>query len=169
MKEKFSLEAMLAANKNRWDVSQEGLEMIRTSLCKIRENRVEGMTLIELLICVVIIGALCTIAYPSYHIHVLQSHRTTALANIAMVQLELEREYTTSYLVAADTVLTDGECDFCTLDSDRFEIAISATESTYTITATALGSQLKDRCNGALYSELSINQLGEMVPEDCWP
>ncbi|KGY12591.1 fimbrial protein [Vibrio tubiashii] len=143
--------------------------MIRTSLCKTRENRVEGMTLIELLICVVIIGALCTIAYPSYQIHVLQSHRTAALANLAMVQLELERVFTTNYQTAVGSVLPDGKCDFCTLDGDRFEISISATESTYTITATALGPQLKDRCNGTLYSELSINQLGEMVPEDCWP
>lgn len=142
--------------------------MIRTSLCKVRENRVEGMTLIELLICVVIIGLLCTIAYPSYQAHVLKSHRTTALANIAMVQLELEREYTTSYQVAAETVLAGGECNFCTHDNQHFEVSISATESTYTITATAQGTQLKDRCSGAQYSELSINQFGEMTPEDCW-
>lgn len=142
--------------------------MIRRSLCKVRENRVEGMTLVELLLTIAIVTLLCTIAYPSYQAHVLQSHRTTALANIAMVQLELEREYTTSYQVAADIVLTDGECDFCTHDGDQFEMSISATESTYTITAAAQGSQLKDRCNGELYSQLSINQLGEMTPENCW-
>jgi len=142
--------------------------MVRRILCKSRKNRLEAMTLVELLLTVAIISILAAIAYPSYQDHSLKAHRTTAFADMAKIQIELERQYQTSYQSAASTVLSGGVCSFCTIDRAQFAIVISASESSYTIKAQPLGSQRNDRCSGNSYHQLTVNQLGEMQPESCW-
>ncbi|OAJ92848.1 type IV pilin protein [Vibrio bivalvicida] len=142
--------------------------MIRKILCNSRKNKLEAMTLIELLLTVAIISILAAVAYPSYQSHSLKAHRTTAIADMVKIQLELERQYQASYQSAASSVLYGGVCSFCILDSAQFGITISASKSSYTIKAQPLGSQLNDRCGGNSYNQLTLNQLGEMQPESCW-
>lgn len=58
--------------------------MIRIYRCNSYKIRLGGMTLIELLIAVVIVGIISAIAYPSYTNHVIKSHRTVALSDISL-------------------------------------------------------------------------------------
>ncbi|EPE2688250.1 type IV pilin protein, partial [Vibrio alginolyticus] len=71
--------------------------MIRISRCNGYKKGLRGMTLIELLIAVVIVGIIAAVAYPSYTNHVIKSHRTVALSDLSRIQLELETSYDGGY------------------------------------------------------------------------
>lgn len=142
--------------------------MIRKKLCNSRKYRLKAMTLVELMLALAIISIVAAIAYPSYQSHLLRAHRTAALADLAKIQIELEQHYSGSYQSAATSVLSGGVCSFCTVDSEHFTVSISATASAYTIKAEPIGPQLKDQCSNNHYSQLTINQTGEMTPPNCW-
>lgn len=142
--------------------------MIRENNCKLRNKKVRGMTLIELMLVVAIIAILASIAYPSYQRHLLKAHRITVLGDLAKIQLELERHYNGSYASAAQAVLPGGVCHFCTRDQRQFELSVSSALTSYTITATVKGSQTGDKCKGSSYSELTLNSIGQHTPNNCW-
>ena len=74
--------------------------MIRRNICNNNNLSIKGMTLIELLIAVAIVGILGAIAYPSYTNHVIKAHRVTAMADMTKIQLEMETLYTGSYVLS---------------------------------------------------------------------
>ncbi|KIF46264.1 fimbrial protein [Vibrio owensii 47666-1] len=110
--------------------------MIRISRCNGYNRRLRGMTLIELLIAVVIVGIIAAIAYPSYSNHAITAHRTVALSDISRIQLELETTYNGGYDWSG--IISGGSCTICDSDADRFSFSIaSSATAAYTITATA--------------------------------
>lgn len=73
------------------------MEMIRKIFCKPSVSQQQGMTLIELMIAVVIVGVLASIAYPAYTNYVKEGHRKQAMADMAKIQLYLEEKYQNGY------------------------------------------------------------------------
>jgi type IV pilus assembly protein PilE len=111
-------------------------------------NRQQGVTLIELMVVVMIIGILAGIAYPGYRAQVMRSHRSDAKIALERLAQSLERCYTNSTprtydgcaplaAVAADTAVSDN--GYYSID---FPADPDAT--TFTLRATAIGGQLKD-------------------------
>ncbi|ATC56970.1 prepilin-type N-terminal cleavage/methylation domain-containing protein [Vibrio anguillarum] len=142
--------------------------MIRNSKCNNHNRRSFGMTLIELLIAVVIIGVLSAIAYPSYTKHVLKGHRTIALADMGRIQLELEHHYDKGY--DWSRIISGGNCVICESDAERYQFSVaSSATSSYTITATAQSTrgQDKDEC---LTSDkvMTLKSTNESAPSACW-
>jgi len=60
-------------------------------------RRQSAFTLVEMMITVGVVGALATIAIPSYQGYVEQSKRTRAITDIATISLYLERYYTVNF------------------------------------------------------------------------
>lgn len=142
-----------------------------------------GVTLIELMIVLLIVGILASIAVPSYRQHVLRSHRVeaqTALMNLAAAQ---ERHYLACDTYAdalegaADVACDDGrglgfgdfdeDADGLQTSNGRYTLAIDdADAESYTATATARGGQADD----ADCSTLSIDATGRRGAESaaCW-
>lgn len=117
-------------------------------------KKVKGFTLIELLIAVAIVGILAAIALPNYFEHILRSNRAKAQACMSEHAQFMERYYTTNMTyVGANPVLG------CTTESGldgRYTIALrDVGPRTYTVTATAIGAQVKDQCGN-----LSLDQIG---------
>ena len=86
-------------------MKREQLGMIRIYRCNSYKIRLGGMTLIELLIAVVIVGIIAAVAYPSYTNHVLKSHRTVALSDLSRIQLELETSYGIIYTICIQNLI----------------------------------------------------------------
>ncbi|WP_172953560.1 type IV pilin protein [Vibrio salilacus] len=126
------------------------------------------MTLIELVIVVAIISLLAAIAYPNYQRYLLRGQRTAALADLALIQLEVERNYQTSYLQASEGVITQGHCNGCQSSPQQYTLSLSATEDDYIISATPIGIQRNDRCAELSYQQLSLDHAGNQQPAKCW-
>lgn len=124
-----------------------------------------GFTLIEIMIVVAIIAILASIALPSYQQHILVTNRASAKACMSEFAQAYERRYTTNMSYeGADIVLgcqTEGSLD------DRYTITAANTATTFTITATPIGAQVKDTSCGTL----TLNQVGAKSASgsgSCW-
>ncbi|HDG1724963.1 TPA: type IV pilin protein [Vibrio cholerae] len=146
------------------------MEMIRKIFCKPSVSQQQGMTLIELMIAVVIVGILASIAYPAYTNYVKEGHRKQAMADMAKIQLYLEEKYQNGY-TATGIVDAQKVCNsFCSVDSDRYKIVVETAATSYAITATPQSSkgQNSDQCGGNTYSSLTLNEKGVTSPIGCW-
>ncbi|EGQ8391210.1 type IV pilin protein [Vibrio cholerae] len=146
------------------------MEMIRKIFCKPSVSQQQGMTLIELMIAVVIVGVLASIAYPAYTNYVKEGHRKQAMADMAKIQLYLEEKYQNGY-TATGIVDAQKVCNsFCSVDSDRYKIVVETAATSYAITATPQSSkgQNSDKCGGSTYTSLTLNEKGVTSPIGCW-
>jgi type IV pilus assembly protein PilE len=103
-------------------------------------NRQQGVTLMELMVVMVVIGILAAIAYPSYRAQVMRSHRSDAKIGLERLAQTLERCYTNAmpktYVgCVASPVATE---------NNYYTIAITPTATSFSLTATALAGQLDD-------------------------
>ncbi|TXH69559.1 MAG: type IV pilin protein [Thiothrix sp.] len=108
----------------------------------------QGFTLIELMVVVAIVGILAAIAYPSYMDSVMKSRRGAAKACLSEYAHFMERFYTTNLAYDKNTAGVNLAVPTlaCTTEgriNQYYTFAISnLTRSTFTATATPIGSQL---------------------------
>jgi len=130
-----------------------------------KRTRVRGITLIELMFVLVIVAILVALAYPSYVEYVRKGKRGDAqhlLLNWAVNQ-EIFRSNNTAYAPGNSVALPAPTGDNYTYGASD----VSAT--TYTLTATATGDQLKDEArDGTNCRVLTVNQAGAKGPAACW-
>lgn len=129
------------------------------------KNNSKGITLLELMITVAIVAILASIAYPSYSDYVRHSRRSEAIETLLSTQMRQE-EYRVINRVYANTSqigLTNG--DYYNFAASA---AVSAGIATYTLTATATGSQVGD-AEGGVACNLTITNQNVKGPNDaCW-
>ena len=131
-----------------------------------------GFTLMELMIVVAIIAIIASIALPSYADHMRKARRSAAqglmldTTNRETQYILDKRQYTNSF-ANISTTRDDYDCTtVATKCSNSFydvTIAVNnaATPPTFTITATAKGSQTKD-------GNLTLDSTNAKTPSDKW-
>ena len=139
-------------------------------------SRERGVTLIELMIAVAIVGILASIAYPSYAKYVLRSHRTAAKTALHDLASRQERFFTTNnaygttlaalgYPAGASVPVPDAA-------SHYYDLSINAvTATTYAIQAVPAGSQANDaECGTFTLDQLGNQGLsgGTSSAQTCW-
>ena len=122
----------------------------------------KGFSLVELMIVVAVIAILIGLALPSYTGYVRKANRGEAqqlLMNWANNQ-EIWRANDLDY--ASDTEIVPPS-------HAKYTLSLSnGSATTYTLTATALGDQLKDKEQGDPCSPMALNQANLKTPDKCW-
>jgi len=131
-------------------------------------NRVRsrGLTLLELMITIAIIGILAAIAYPSYISQVRKSHRSDAKSNLLTLSQKMERLMSEQGSYEPATT-TPGFYPSVT-DGGYYALSLAATATTFTVTATPLGDQLNDSCGTYTYDDKGVKGSSGDTPANCW-
>jgi len=138
-----------------------------------------GVTLIELMIVVAIVGLLAAIAIPSYRRYVVRANRTDAKTALLQTAQALERCYTNSTPYAYDSVQCTtagtGVVFPVTVGSGTYVITHSGGRAaqTFTIIATPQGAQSTNDTECAIFQ---LTQTGAQTvtgtlnatPQRCW-
>lgn len=121
-------------------------------------TRFDGMTLIELMLVVAIIGLLATLIFPSFQSQIQSSRRGDGITQLLRLKLQQEAFRTKNISYALAKQLSLPQSDYYTFSVTN----ISAT--TYELVATAKGSQVADK----LCKTFSINQSMQKKPTTCF-
>lgn len=152
-----------------------------------KNNRIQGFTLIELMVAVVIIGILTSIAVPNYQNSVRKSRREDAKGALVSFANAMERHYTeaNTYCDAAESDQTDRSCGTASkdqgspaifpkqipLDSNTkyYDLTISSVgDREYTLMATPRsdGGQNEDECGTLTVTH--VGKKGAAKEDGCW-
>lgn len=129
----------------------------------------QGVTLMELMIVVVIIGILTAIAYPSYRQYVEKAKRNEAKAALLQIATMQERFYLQNNTYTADmTNLGFGAAGNVTSDTGDYIIDVGAADAnTYLATATyQKGGAEAGKC--ATFTIDGAGTKGSTPHNDCW-
>lgn len=138
-----------------------------------QRSRQRGVTLIELLIVVVMIGILTMIAVPTYQQSVMKSRRADARVALNTLAQRLERCYT--QFGAYDSPDCDIANGFASPDG-FYEVSFESTPTTYTVTAEPQGTQAEDSgCGSFSMTSTGVRTIdtdGDDAPDEdehhCW-
>ena len=128
----------------------------------------KGFTLVELMIVVAIVGILASVVYPSYTGFILRSDRTEAQRELMRLANLQEQLFVDSRSYSDDMNDLGQLPDPYVTPSNNYSIAatIANNGTTYVLTATAVGSQLRDTdCPTLTINE--VGQQGALLPQ-CW-
>jgi type IV pilus assembly protein PilE len=134
--------------------------------------RMRGVSLIELMTVVVVVGILSAIAIPSYTTYVLRVNRTDAKRSLLDYSSKLERCFTRGNDY---TVKEAGSADACVaLPADNAESTYTISgviaATSYTLTATPINGQARDtKCKAFSLTQSGVQAVtGPSDPRKCW-
>ncbi len=132
-------------------------------------RQMRGITLLELMIVVVIIGIMAAIAYPNYRQFVARAKRTEAKAALLKIAANQERFYlqNNSYTLDMTQLGFPVAAAFIT-DSDSYSISVTAADAS-NFTAVATYQRVDAEAGKCLTFQLDGRGIRTSAPlADCW-
>ncbi|OGO91506.1 MAG: hypothetical protein A3F41_06345 [Coxiella sp. RIFCSPHIGHO2_12_FULL_44_14] len=128
-----------------------------------------AISLLELLIVIFIIGVLAAVAVPTYRSYILRSNRSDAIHTLLNIQLA-EEKYRMDNATYGN--LSEVWGGVGSTPGGHYALTItSITATSYTITATAVGTQANDSSGGVSCDALVLsyaNGATTKTPAVCW-
>lgn len=155
---------------------------------RFRLKRINGFTLIEIMIVVAIVAILAAVALPSYRDYVNRGRRADAKAVLLQACQYMERVYTErgSYALKSDgtaaTTLSlvgmpaslqsapvDGATKYYDIQPLANDFGTNVTTSTFALQAVPIGAQSSDSCETLTITNTGIKgQASGKSVDDCW-
>jgi len=131
-------------------------------------KHMHGMTLMELMVVVVIIGILTAIAFPNYREFVARAKRTEAKAALLQIATNQERFYLQNSTFTTDMTMLGFQADPFITNSDSYSITVTAADqSDYTAVATyQFADAENDKCGTWQINGRGIKTSAPYT--DCW-
>ena len=128
-----------------------------------------GVTLMELMIVVVVLGILTTIAYPSYRQYAARAKRTEAKSALLQIATMQERFYLQNNTYTTNmTSLGFPVADNFLTDSESYVISVTAANAA-TFSATAVYQNADAEADKCLSFSIDGRGLKTSAPhDDCW-
>lgn len=137
-------------------------------------NTQSGITLIELLIVIIIVGILAAVAVPSYRQYVVRSQRadaTSALLSLATAQEKFYLQCNTYATdIAADNDCAAGEVAFSdTSEQGWYDLSISAANATdFTVRATPASGGAQENDSACTWFQVTGTGVRTASGSKCW-
>lgn len=140
----------------------------------------KGITLIELMIVVAIVGLLSAIAYPAYDGYVKRSKRVTAEGDLYAFRNAMQRYFSenNTYVGSNGVAIGIDAAPISALfpsqspidgGSAAYNLTVTVdTASTFTATATAVGAQTNDDCGNLSLTSTNVRGVTKSTVENCW-
>lgn len=143
--------------------------MRKRQLNRAMRKYVQGITLLELMIVVVIIGIMATIAYPNYRDYAARAKRNEARAALLQIATNQERHYLQNNTYTADmTDLGFSAASNVVTDTGSYRINVDAASANdFTATATYLNAD--NEAGKCATFQIDGRGAKTSAPEtDCW-
>ena len=126
-----------------------------------------GFTLIEVLVAMACVAVLVTVAWPSYQSLVERSQRAQARTALLQAAHWLERAASANGSYPAST---DIPASVLQVEGQRYQIQVSSSPQSYTLSALPLGSQSADACGTFTLNHLGVRgvQGASQSAAQCW-
>jgi type IV pilus assembly protein PilE len=136
-----------------------------------------GVTLMELLVVIVVLGILASIAFPSYRQYLIRAQRAEAKTALLQVQANQEKFYLNgnTYTDAVDADPPGGLGLSDVTETGKYEITVELGDDGQSYTATAApasgGGQEDDTlCGSFTVTDTGVrgNEDATLTPAECW-
>jgi type IV pilus assembly protein PilE len=127
----------------------------------------KGMTLIELMIAVAVVGILAAIGYPSYQNQVRRSNRADAITALTAMANAQERFYLANNTYTTSTASLGYAAGTGNSQRGFYTLTVpTGNTTTFTVTATAVAGRAQASDTGC--TVLSLTSTGVKTPPTCW-
>ncbi len=132
-------------------------------------RKMRGVTFIEIMIVVVLIGIMTAIAYPNYRQFVARAKRTEARAALLKIATNQERFYLQNNSYTTDMMQLGFPVGAAFIsDSDSYSISVTAADAN-NFTAVATYQRLDDEADKCLTFQIDGRGVRTSAPHaDCW-
>ena len=127
----------------------------------------KGFTLIEVLVAMTCVGVLATVAWPSYQTLMWRSQRAQARTALLQAAHWLERAASANGSYPAST---DIPASVLQVEGQRYQMQVTSSPQSYTLSALPLGPQSADACGTLTLNHLGVRgvQGASQSAAQCW-
>ena len=127
-----------------------------------RAEQINGFSLIELMIAIVIIAILAGIVYPSYSQYLYETRRSDAWAALSAAAAAQERWYSINFSYTDDVNNLSGS----TSPEGYYTISVVSDGSSFTLTANAVSSGVQAADSAC--TAMTLDHFAIQSPAACW-
>lgn|SRR5690554_2018166 len=128
------------------------------------KNKIQGFTLLEMMIVVMVIGILAAIAYPAYSEYVQRGHRSEGQAALLDLAARQERFFAQNMAYASSLAALGAGTQSA---SGKYTVHIAAAD-TSTFSLLAVPTFADRKCGNLAFDSRGVKAVSRGVASECW-